>query len=107
MMCQTTILGMNWYEHITNIAVAHRTNFPHIGALIYLQEDTLSSVISSAKLRMFSATCPQDVQRHVHEPSFTLSMEAPLLPGSEQGIVMGERRAQRNGSPELRGLVSS
>jgi len=33
-MIQRRILGVHWYEHVTNIAVARRTNLPHIGALI-------------------------------------------------------------------------
>jgi len=34
MRCQRLIIGVHWYEHVTNIAVACRTNLPHIGALI-------------------------------------------------------------------------
>jgi len=34
MGCQRGILGVHWYERVTNIAVARRTNLPSIGSLI-------------------------------------------------------------------------
>jgi len=32
--CQGRILGVHWYERVTNIVVSRRTNFPHIGSLL-------------------------------------------------------------------------
>jgi len=34
MKCQHRILGVYWYEHVTNNPVACQTNLPHNGALI-------------------------------------------------------------------------
>jgi len=34
MKCQRRILGVHWYEHVTNIVVSLWTNLPHIGSLI-------------------------------------------------------------------------
>jgi len=34
MRCQHRFPGVHWFEHVTNIPVARRTNLPHIGAFI-------------------------------------------------------------------------
>jgi len=62
-------------EHVTNIAIVRRTNLPHIGSLIaarrYLWSHRPSICVCSQQHG------PQDVQRHVHKPWYTLNMEAP------------------------------